>query len=462
MAFQPGADVRLVPPFRKRTKRWDPAAGFSRREVLIGVAAALPLACTARSAQEPEYDLLLKGGHLVDPRNGLSAVRDVAVRDGRIAAVEPAIAPDLAFKVADCAGLVVTPGLIDLHVHVFAGTNERGSYAGDNSLYPDGFTLRSGVTTVVDAGCAGWRNFEVFRETVISRARTRILALANIVGHGMRGGAIEQDVADMEAAPTAALAREHDDVIVGVKTAHYEGPDWFPVEEAVRAGEAAGIPVMVDFGPDQPERPLETLLGEKLRAGDIYTHCYSGLRRELLEDGSPNPGLFAGRERGVRFDVGHGGGSFRWSVATACLEAGFPPDSISTDLHIGSMNAGMQDQVTTMSKFLALGESLEDVILQSTWNPAQQIGREELGHLSVGAVADIAVLARETGSFGFVDSFGARHDGPERLVCEMTFTDGRLAWDRNGRTRPDWRELPLDYGRQGEPRWDGILHRRPS
>ena len=436
-----------------------PRDGLSRRDFLAG-AAMFTVACSARSANQPDYDLLLKGGRLIDPRNGLSAVRDVAVHDGRVAAVAEAIDPGRAVKVVECGGLYVTPGLIDLHVHVFAGTNEPGSYAGDNSVYPDGFTFRSGVTTVLDAGCAGWRNFETFRETVISRSRTRVLALANIVGHGMRGGEIEQDLADMEAEPTAALAREHADVIVGVKTAHYAGPDWYPVEEAVRAGDRVGIPVMVDFGASLPERPIETLLGEKLRSGDIYTHCFSGNRRELLEDGTPNPGLFAGRERGVLFDVGHGGGSFKWSVAAACLAAGFPPDSISTDLHIGSMNAGMQDQITTMSKFLALGESLDDVIRQSTWNPARQIGREELGHLSVGAIADIAVLGKETGAFGFVDSFGARQDGAERLVCEMAFKDGRLAWDRNGRTRQDWRELPFDYGRQGEARWDAVLHRR--
>ena len=432
--------------------------GFSRREFLAG-SAAFAMACSARSASEPEFDLLLRGGHLIDPRNGLSAVRDVAVHDGRVAAVAEAIDPGRAFKVVECGGLYVTPGLIDLHVHVFAGTNEPGSYAGDNSLYPDGHTFRSGVTTVLDAGCAGWRNFETFRETVISRSRTRVLALANIVGHGMRGGDIEQDLEDMQADPTAALAREHADVIVGVKTAHYAAPDWYPVEESVRAGDAVGIPVMVDFGTDHPERPLETLLGEKLRPGDIYTHCFSGNRRELLADGTPNPGLLAGRDRGVVFDVGHGGGSFKWSVAAACLAAGFPADSISTDLHIGSMNAGMQDQATTMSKFLALGESLDDVIRQSTWNPARQMGREELGHLSVGAIADIAVLKKESGAFGFVDSFGARQDGTEKLVAEMTFKDGRLAWDLNGRTRQDWRELPADYGRQGDSRWDGILHR---
>lgn len=418
----------------------------------------LASSCAMRSADEPEYDLLLRGGHVIDAKNGLNAVRDVAIHKGKVAAVAEHIGAGMGFQVLDCTGLYVTPGLIDLHVHAFAGTNEPGSYAGDNSVYPDGFTFRAGVTTVVDAGCAGWRNFDTFRETVIERSRTRILALVNIVGRGMRGGSVEQDLTDMRAGPTADLANSHRDLIVGIKTAHYMGPEWQPVEAAVRAGDAAGIPVMVDFGANLPERPLEMLLSEKLRPGDIYTHCFSGNRRELLPNGKPNPGLFVGRDRGVYFDVGHGGGSFKWSVASACLEAGFPPDSISTDLHIGSMNAGMQDQLVTMSKFLALGESLQDVIAQSTWNSARAMQREELGHLSVGAVADLAVLRVARGDFGFVDSFGALQKGDRKLVCEMTFKEGLLAWDLNGRTRENWRHLPLDYGRQGSSRWDGILH----
>ena len=295
----------------------DVTRSLSRRELLAGGAFALAAAHSASSADEPAYDLLLRRGHLIDPKNGVSAVRDVAIHQGKVAAVERSIDPAKGFKVVDCEGLYVTPGLIDLHVHVFAGTNERGSYAGDNSLYPDGYTFRSGVTTVVDAGCAGWRNFDVFEETVINRSRTRILALANIVGHGMRGGAIEQDLDDTKANPTAALAKRRPDLIVGVKTAHYAGPEWHPVEEAVRAGEAAGIPVMVDFGSNLPERPLETLLTEKLRPGDIYTHCFSGNRRELLPDGTPNPGRFAGRKRGVYFDVGHGGGGLSMAAQRA-------------------------------------------------------------------------------------------------------------------------------------------------
>ncbi len=245
----------------------------------------LLVAVAAAAAVEPKYDLLLQGGHVIDPKSGTSAVRDVAIADGKIAAVAPKIDPAEAFKVVDVAGLYVTPGLVDIHVHVFAGTGEKGSYAGDNSLYPDGFTLRVGVTTVADAGCAGWRNFADFKDRVIDRSRTRVLAFLNIVGNGMRGGKYEQDLADMEAKPTAEMALQHKGLIVGIKTAHYEGPEWAPVERSVEAGTIANVPVMVDFGANKAERPISELLTKKLRPGDIYTHCYSGLRRELEESG---------------------------------------------------------------------------------------------------------------------------------------------------------------------------------
>ena len=432
---------------------------LSRRHFLAAGAAALALSRSGRAAGE--YDLLLKGGHLIDPKNGISAVRDVALLDGKVAAVAESIDPAMGFKVVDCQGLYVTPGIIDLHGHTFAGTNERGSYAGDSSLYPDGYTLRVGVTTVVDAGCAGWRNFEKFKETVIDRQQTRILAMLNIAGHGMRGGRYEQDMDDMKAAPTVEMAKKYPDTVVGVKCAHFSGPEWYPVEEAVRAGDGAGVPVMIDFGSNLPERPIEVLLGEKLRPGDIYTHCFAGNRREILENGTPNPGFVAGRKRGVYFDVGHGGGSFKWSVAAAHLKAGFPPDSISTDLHIGSMNGGMLSQLNTMSKFLALGESLDDVIKQSTSNPAREIKRDDLGHLTVGAIADLGIFSMATGDFGFVDSFGGLQKGDRKLVCEMTVKDGQVVFDYNGRTREDWRNIePLNYPSQGDSRWDGILHRR--
>ena len=419
------------------------------------VAGLLLLAAAMARAAEPKYDLLLRGGHVIDPKNGVDAVRDVAIAGGKVAAVAPRIDPADAFKTIDVSGLYVTPGLIDIHVHVFAGTGEKGSYAGDNSVYPDGFTLRAGVTTVADAGCAGWRNFEEFKTRIIDRAKTRVLAFLNIVGNGMRGGPWEQDLTDMAAVPAGVMALKYPGVIVGIKTAHYAGPEWTPVEHAVEAGTIANIPVMVDFGASKPERPVAELVTKKLRPGDIYTHVYSGLRGELDPSGQVNPGLFEGRKRGVIFDVGHGGGSFAWRIAAPAVKEGFVPDSISTDLHIGSMNAGMKDMPNVMSKFLALGQPLADVVRWSTWNPAREIKQEGLGHLSVGAGADVAVLRLEEGRFGFVDWFGARQRGTQRLVCELTLRDGKVVYDLDGLARPDWDTLPKDYKSTGDPRWEG-------
>jgi dihydroorotase len=395
-----------------------------------------------------QYDLVLQGGHVIDAKNKLSAVRDVGVRNGKIAAVEEHIDPAQATKVVDVRGLYVTPGLVDIHVHVFAGTGEPGSYAGDLSVYPDGFTFRAGVTTVADAGCAGWRNFEDFKQRVIDRSKTRVLAFLNIVGAGMRGASYENSLEDMEVYPSSQMALRHKGLIIGIKTAHYAGPEWTPVERAVAVGTIANIPVMVDFGANRPERPMSELVTKKLRPGDIYTHCYSGLRNEQTEDGHVNPAMFEARKRGVIFDVGHGGGSFLWRIAAPAMKEGFPPDSISSDLHTGSMNGGMKDMLNIMSKFLLLGESMDTVIAQSTWNPAREIHHEELGNLSVGSGADVAVLRVENGDFGFIDTGGARAHGHQRLECELTLRDGKVVWDLNGITTPDWETVP----HAGEPR----------
>jgi dihydroorotase len=410
----------------------------------------------AEQATSPKYDLLLRGGHLVDARNNISAVRDVAIAGGKIAAVANSIDPADALKTVDVKGLYVTPGLIDIHTHVYAGTGERRSYAGDNAVYPDGFTFRVGVTTVADAGGSGWRTFDDFKDRIIDRSKTRVLAFLNIVGNGMRGDKYEQNLADMEAAPTGEKAKQHPGLIVGIKTAHYAGPEWAPVERAVEAGTIANVPVMVDFGANKPERPLAELVTKKLRPGDIYTHVYSGLRGEQDPSGHVNPGLLEGRKRGVIFDVGHGGGSFLWRIAVPAMKEGFIPDSISTDLHIGSMNAGMKDMLNVMDKFLAMGMSIDEVIARSTWNPAREIKHEDLGHLSVGAGADVAVLRIERGQFGLVDMYGARMDSNQRLVCELTIRDGRIVYDLNGVSRPEWTTLPKDYGPIGDAKWDAL------
>jgi len=408
------------------------------------------------ASAQTQYDLLLQGGHVIDAKNQISAVRDVAIRDGKIAAVAEHIDPASALKTVDVKNLYVTPGLVDIHVHVYASTGERNSYAGDNGVFPDGFTLRTGVTTAADAGSSGYKNFEDFKEHIINRAKTRILPFLNIVGAGMRGPKYENNLADMDPQKAAEMANRYKGLIVGIKTAHYAGPEWTPVEHAVQAGTLANIPVMVDFGENRPERPISILLTQKMRPGDIYTHVYSGLRNELDASGHVSSALWEGRRRGVIFDVGHGGGSFAWRVAVPAIREGFLPDSISTDLHIGSMNSGMKDMLNLMSKFLALGLSVDDIIARSTWNPAREIHHPELGNLSVGSPADVIALRVEHGDFGFTDMYGARMRGNQKFVCELTIRDGKIVYDLNGISRPDWDKLPPNYKEVGDPRWDGL------
>ena len=408
------------------------------------------------------YDLLLRGGHVIDPANQRDAVLDVAIKLGQIAAVGPNLDPARAAKTVDLAGLYVTPGLIDLHVHVYAGTGERRSYAGDNSVYPDPFTFRSGVTTVVDAGCSGWRNFDDFKARIIDRSRTRVLAFVNIVGHGMRGAKYEQDVTDMEAKPLGELALRHQGLIVGIKTAHFMAPTFTAVDRAIEAASMAQIPVMVDFGRVGPQKSLAELLTRKLRPGDIYTHVYSGLRNELDAAGHANSALLEGRNRGVLFDVGHGGGSFFWRVAVPIVRDGFLPDTISTDLHTNNMNAGVKDMLAVVNKLMALGVPLPELIRRSTWNPALAIKQPRLGNLSVGSPADIAVLRLEKGDFGMLDSAGARLRSDQKLTCEMTLRDGLIAYELNGLSRPDWTSLPSTYRLSGDPLWDGTWSYLPN
>lgn len=417
--------------------------------------AVLSLFAAATFGQQ--YDLLLQGGHVIDAKNKISAKRDVAIAGGKIAAVEPSIDASKAKKVVNVAGHYVAPGLIDIHVHVFAG--EGPEYMGGSSVFPDDHSFRSGVTTVVDAGSSGWKSFPDFKRRTIDRSRTRVLALLNIVGTGMGGNnSTEQNTADMDPQATAKRVKEFPQHVVGIKTAHYIAPDWTAVDRALEAAKLANVPLMVDFGQFSKERPFETLVGEKLRPGDIYTHTYLP-SVPMLENGKVRQYLFDARKRGVIFDVGHGGGSFVFKHAYPAMKQGFPPDSISTDLHISSMNAGMKDMLNVMSKFLNMGMSIDDVIAKSTWAPAREIRREELGHLSVGAGADISVVKIETGDFGFVDVYGAKLKGNKRLSGELTLRDGLVVWDRNGITRTDW-DSPGNYGPQDGTGWDGTLGQR--
>jgi dihydroorotase len=389
---------------------------FPKRRSIVRVILSLGVVLALSSpAAAQDFDLLLKGGHVIDGRNGISAVRDVGIKDGKIKEVAADIPAARALKTVDVSELYVTPGLIDIHGHVYRPTVGQELRADSNAVYPDGFSFRSGVTTFVDPGGAGWRNFEDMKNRVIDRSLTRVLAFINIVGRGSAGGKYEQDLTDMDAKATSAMALKHKGLIIGVKSAHYSGPEWDPFTRAVEAGTIADIPVMIDFGSRRPERPLHELLNRVLRPGDIYTHVYSGLRGEQ-DPGTlgPSDSLIQARKRGIIFDVGHGGGSFRWRVAVPMIKAGFLPDTISTDLHVRSMNTTVKDMLNLMSKFLAMGVPLDRVVLANTWNAARAIKLEQLGHLSVGAAADVALLRVEKGSFGFSDMHGARLKGNQR------------------------------------------------
>jgi dihydroorotase len=394
-----------------------------------------------------KYDLVLSGGHVLDAENHRDGVMDVAVKDGKVVAVAPHIASADAIKTILVRGLYVTPGLIDIHVHAYAGTGERSSYAGDNSVYPDGFTFRSGVTTVVDAGSSGWRNFEDFKERVIDRSQTRVLAFLNIVGAGMRGPLYENNNDDMDGHASAAMLEKYPNVLVGIKSAHYSGRGWKPFEQAVLAGNIANRPVMIDFGTNGTERPLLTLLSQILRPGDIYTHMYSGIRGEQdLQTLGPSQAMLVGRKRGIYFDVGHGGGSFNWAVAVPLMKDGFQPDSISTDLHISSMNAGMKDMLNVADKMLVLGQTVPQVIEEMTAAPAHEIRHEELGNLSIGAPADLAAFSIGRGKFGFVDMNNQRKNGTHQLVCQLTVRGGKVVYDLNGISSDVWDGPPTsDY-----------------
>lgn len=407
----------------------------------LGITPILVLAC-ARLASAQSYDLVIQNGHVIDPRNGIDAVMDVAVDDGIIAAIESEIPASRGETVVDANGLYVTPGLVDLHTHVFFGTDPNAAYSnGYLAIPPDGFTFRSGVTTVVDLGDSGWRNFVQFKEQVIDRSKTRVLAFLNIVGSGMKGGPIEQNLADMDAKLTAMRAAEFPEIIVGIKVAHYAGPEWDPVDRAVEAGTLAGVPVAVDFGQHMPPLSLEDLFMTHLRPGDILTHMYAnwpGRMPIVDETATLHAFVPRARDRGIVFDVGHGGGSFRFDQAIPAMRQGFAPDTISTDLHAVSMNAGMKNLLNVMSKFLNMEMPLPAVIEASTSRPASVIGRDDIGHLSVGTEADLTVLRLREGEFGFVDITGGRMAGTQKLECELTLRAGEVVWDLNGISRPSW------------------------
>ena len=403
---------------------------------------SLALVLMSGSLLAQNYDMLIKGGHIIDPVNNIDQVMDLAIKGNKIAAIEKEISANQAKKVVDASGLIVSPGLIDMHTHNFYGTVHNRYLANSfSAVPPDGFTFRSGVTTVVDAGSPGWRNFELYKSQIIDPSKTRVLCFLNIVGAGMSGGHREQHIDDMNPKMTAMVAKQNKDHVVGVKLAHFMGYDWTPTELAVEAGKIGSIPVMIDFGGSNPELPLEKLFLEKLRPGDIFTHAYAhvnGRTPIVAENGKVRDYVFKAQKRGIVFDVGHGGGSFLFEQAVPAIQQGLKPDVISTDLHTGSMNGGMKNINNVMSKFLNMGLSIQEVIAATTSQPAKYIQRKDLGHLSVGGLADVTLINIRKGDFGFIDTRGKRMKGNQKLECELTLRDGKVVYDLNGLASSDW------------------------
>ena len=393
------------------------------------------LALAAALARGQSYDLLLKGGHVIDPGNNIDGRMDVAVTGNKVARVAADIPASSAKKTVNAAGLYVTPGLIDLHAHVYG-------YSG--SIFPDSTSLVNGTTTICDAGGAGWRTFEDFKKRIVDTSRTRVLVFINIVGKGMVGPRAENDVEDMDPKRTAETIRQYPELIVGVKTAHYGRPGWTALERAVEAGKLSGTPIIVDNNIlSNMGRDTRTKLLEKMRPGDMHTHTYNDRHIELVDrfSGKVTPTVMEARKRGVLFDLGHGGGSFLWPVAVRAMKGGFPPDTISTDLHATSIMMQQPDMPNCMSKLMNLGMTLQDAVARSTVAPAKAIHRyPALGTLGVERGADIAVLELKRGVFAFKDAWDMKFLGTQKLEAVMTIRDGKIVYDVKGLAFPRWQD----------------------
>ena len=371
------------------------------------------------------YDILIHGGRVIDPAQDIDSVLDVAIRDGKIAAVAESICSPNTARTIDARDLLVVPGLIDLHVHVCRHI--------PTGLTADPLCPAGGVTTMLDAGSAGSNNFTAFRRSDIDGSETEIFALVNLSCIGLvaadLGELLDRRYADPEG--VVRTIRDHVDVAVGVKIragAHIIGEGrqgWDNLNDALRAARDSGTWLMVHIG--ECPMPIPELV-DTLLPGDCITHCFKGGSTRVTNDaGQIWDSVRAAADRGVIFDVGHGFGSFHWEVAAASIEQGFLPTSISTDLHAKNLHGPVYDMPTTMSKFLMLGVPLDQVISMSTTRPAEILNQTgELGTLRVGSVADIAILERHTGQFRFTDSYRQERTGRELLTAAVTIRRGTI------------------------------------
>ena len=370
-------------------------------------------------------DLILRGGRVIDPSQGIDAIMDVGFAGGRVAALAPSIASSNA-DVRDVSGLIVSPGLIDLHTHVYWGGTSLGIDAEE-------FCRTSGVTTAVDTGSAGPGNFMGFRKHVIERSEVRILAYLHVSHAGIYGFSNtvmvgeSEDIRLMDPVTAAEVADANRDVIVGIKVRvgrHASGDQGVaPLDIALQVAEETGLSLMAHI--DEPPPSYEEVI-ERLRPGDVLTHAFRPFPNSpATAQGTVKPAVLAARKRGVLFDIGHGMGSFAFKTARAMLANGFAPDTISSDVHALCINGPAFDQVTTMSKFLCLGMSLPDVIKASTANAAFALKRPELGSLKPGSVGDATLLSVEDGTFDYVDVVGEHLEARQRIYAKGVVLGGR-------------------------------------
>jgi dihydroorotase len=424
---------------------------MNRRELLSTpfVTAAMT-ASSAMAQQASRYDTVLKGGHVIDLANQINQPMDVAVLDGKIARVDRNIPASEGKATINVPGYYVTPGLIDLHICCYYTRLDLTP-----SVNADHHCLPSGVTTTCDGGTAGADSFEDFKK-IIDRSKMRILSFLNIAAPGAQANGAEQDPSQFKVELAAETAKKYPNLIVGFKTGHYGGTfsdtrlPWASVDASVAAGRLTGLPILADFTPQPaqgnfPARSYREFLLEKLRPGDIVTHCLADRYAFLTPEGKLNPDVAKARARGVKFDLGHAAGSFKFRLVVPAIQQGFIPDSISADLFSDTPYTVGINLTNVMSKFLSLGVPLEEVIRRTTVLPAQMINRPELGKLSVGSTADIAVLEMVKGKFAFLGSGGGKIVGNQRLQCVMTMFGGRILYDHPyGLSVPLWQDIPKD------------------
>jgi len=372
------------------------------------------------------YDLVLAGGRVIDPASGLDEIADVAFSGGKVAAIGADLAGE-GREVVRAEGLLTTPGLIDLHTHIYWGGTSLG-------VDPDAYMAATGCTTLVDAGSAGPANFHGFRAHIIEPAKARVLAYINASFAGIFAFSPavmvgeSGDIRLLNPMEVVRVGREHLDLIVGVKvrvgSVASDGIGVSPLDIAIEAADELGLPVMAHLDHPPPSR-LEVL--SRLRPGDVLTHCYRPFpAAPTRADGQVREEIIAAKEKGVIFDIGHGKGSFGWDVAAAMLAAGFPPDTISSDVHAMSALGPAFDQLVTMSKFLHLGMPIPDIVAASTINAARAVGRPELGGLAPGGPGDATLLRIEEGAFPLTDASGVTVEAQRRFGVAGYVRDGVL------------------------------------